>query len=211
MVADLDAVVADQTTVPHAGLFEVADLQIHPRPQPLERRRRIVTKGLLDVLAHEGEVALQNLKAERFLRPEVIGERPLRHPRDLDDVALELFIAGRLDKKLDFRLLYDQISLPTVPHGRHGPDLNSKLGKRISMFQMNDESLDLIFRQARTHSAWRDKPVDDPLLAQVYDLAKMGPTSANIKRPMRIVFESNRRERRRSSSLLWMRATWTRP
>jgi 3-hydroxypropanoate dehydrogenase len=55
------------------------------------------------------------------------------------------------------------------------------------MFQLDDESLDLIFRKARTHSAWLDKPVDDALLAQVYDLAKMGPTSANMC-PMRVVF-----------------------
>ncbi len=46
---------------------------------------------------------------------------------------------------------------------------------------------DLIFRKARTHSVWQAKPVDDALLQQVYDLAKMGPTSANMC-PMRIVF-----------------------
>jgi 3-hydroxypropanoate dehydrogenase len=55
------------------------------------------------------------------------------------------------------------------------------------MIKLNDESLDLIFREARTHSDWLDKPVDDALLAQVYDLAKMGPTSANMC-PMRLVF-----------------------
>jgi 3-hydroxypropanoate dehydrogenase len=55
------------------------------------------------------------------------------------------------------------------------------------MLKLNEESLDLIFRAARTHSVWLDKPVDDSLLAQVYDLAKMGPTSANMC-PMRIVF-----------------------
>src|SRR5438105_3615117 len=55
------------------------------------------------------------------------------------------------------------------------------------MARLNDESLDLIFRKARTHSAWLDEPVDDALLAQVYDLAKMGPTSANMC-PMRLVF-----------------------
>ncbi len=55
------------------------------------------------------------------------------------------------------------------------------------MLQLNDESLDLIFRKARTHSVWLDKPVDDALLVAVYDLAKMGPTSANMC-PMRIVF-----------------------
>jgi 3-hydroxypropanoate dehydrogenase len=50
-----------------------------------------------------------------------------------------------------------------------------------------DDALDLIFRTARTHTAWLDKPVDDALLKQVYDLAKMGPTSANMC-PMRIIF-----------------------
>jgi 3-hydroxypropanoate dehydrogenase len=55
------------------------------------------------------------------------------------------------------------------------------------MGKMNDEGLDLIFRQARTHTVWLDEPVDDALLVQIYDLAKMGPTSANMC-PMRIVF-----------------------
>jgi 3-hydroxypropanoate dehydrogenase len=53
--------------------------------------------------------------------------------------------------------------------------------------QLNDEGLNLLFREARTHSHWQDRPVDDALLKQVYDLAKMGPTSANMC-PMRIVF-----------------------
>jgi 3-hydroxypropanoate dehydrogenase len=56
---------------------------------------------------------------------------------------------------------------------------------------LGSESLDLIFRQARTHTVWLDKPVDDALLAQVYDLAKMGPTSANMC-PLRIVFVKSR-------------------
>ncbi|HEV3260217.1 MAG TPA: malonic semialdehyde reductase [Gemmataceae bacterium] len=52
---------------------------------------------------------------------------------------------------------------------------------------LNDEGLDLIFREARTHGVWLDRPVDDALLRRAYDLAKMGPTSANMC-PMRIVF-----------------------
>jgi 3-hydroxypropanoate dehydrogenase len=52
---------------------------------------------------------------------------------------------------------------------------------------LSSEDLDLEFRKARTHTAWLDKPVDNALLMQVYDLAKMGPTSANMC-PMRIVF-----------------------
>lgn len=56
---------------------------------------------------------------------------------------------------------------------------------------MTDDGLDLIFRKARTHTAWLDKPVDDALLRQVDDLAKLGPTSANMC-PLRIVFVRSR-------------------
>ena len=52
---------------------------------------------------------------------------------------------------------------------------------------VNDAALDVLFRSARTHNAWLAKPVEDALLRQIYDLAKMGPTSANMS-PMRIVF-----------------------
>ena len=61
---------------------------------------------------------------------------------------------------------------------------------------MNDDGLDLIFRKARTHNVWLDKPVDDALLRRVYDLAKMGPTSANMC-PMRIVFVKSREAKER--------------
>jgi 3-hydroxypropanoate dehydrogenase len=56
---------------------------------------------------------------------------------------------------------------------------------------LGHEGLDLIFRNARSYSHWLDKPVDDALLRQVYDLAKMGPTSANMC-PLRIVFVRTR-------------------
>jgi 3-hydroxypropanoate dehydrogenase len=48
-------------------------------------------------------------------------------------------------------------------------------------------SLDVIFREARTYSAWLDRPVSDQLLKDAYELAKIGPTSANSS-PMRIAF-----------------------
>jgi 3-hydroxypropanoate dehydrogenase len=51
----------------------------------------------------------------------------------------------------------------------------------------DNTSLDLLFRHARTHSAWQNKPVEDAVLLQAYDLAKFGPTSANMC-PMRVVF-----------------------
>jgi len=52
---------------------------------------------------------------------------------------------------------------------------------------LNDVALDQLFRSARTHNAWLDKEVTDDQIRQIYDLAKMGPTSANSS-PMRIVF-----------------------
>lgn len=48
-------------------------------------------------------------------------------------------------------------------------------------------ALDRIFRTARTHNVWLERPVEDGLLREVYDLARMGPTSANCC-PMRVVF-----------------------
>lgn len=52
---------------------------------------------------------------------------------------------------------------------------------------VEDVALDILFRQARTHNAWQDRPVPDNLLRQAWDLARMGPTSANCS-PLRIVF-----------------------
>ena len=56
---------------------------------------------------------------------------------------------------------------------------------------LNDLALDQIFRTARTYrrsaDAWLDKQVDDELLHRAYDLAKLGPTSANCQ-PLRVVF-----------------------
>jgi 3-hydroxypropanoate dehydrogenase len=51
----------------------------------------------------------------------------------------------------------------------------------------DEQCLDLIFRNARTHNAWLDKPVSDETLRQLYDTMKWGPTSANAS-PARFVF-----------------------
>ena len=52
---------------------------------------------------------------------------------------------------------------------------------------LTDEALDSIFREARTHTAWLPKDVGDDLLRKIYELAALGPTSANTS-PMRVVF-----------------------
>ena len=61
---------------------------------------------------------------------------------------------------------------------------------------LSNEGQDLIFRNARSYSYWLDKPVDDGLLRQVYDLTKMGPTSANMC-PLRIIFVKSREAKER--------------
>jgi 3-hydroxypropanoate dehydrogenase len=52
---------------------------------------------------------------------------------------------------------------------------------------LSDDAQDLIFRKARSHSVWLDRPVPDDLLRQTYELMKWGATSANGF-PMRVVF-----------------------
>jgi 3-hydroxypropanoate dehydrogenase len=47
--------------------------------------------------------------------------------------------------------------------------------------------LDRLFRTARTHNRWTERPVSDVTLRELYDLVKMGPTSANSS-PARFLF-----------------------
>jgi 3-hydroxypropanoate dehydrogenase len=52
---------------------------------------------------------------------------------------------------------------------------------------LNQAGRDLLFREARTHNGWLDRPVSEDTLRELYDLMKWGPTSANST-PMRVVF-----------------------
>ena len=52
---------------------------------------------------------------------------------------------------------------------------------------ISGEALDQLFRKARTHNGWLPKPVPAKLLREIYDLARLGPTSANSS-PARFVF-----------------------
>lgn len=52
---------------------------------------------------------------------------------------------------------------------------------------LEDNGLDLIFRNARTHNVWRPTPVPEATLREIWDVMKFGPTSANCS-PLRIVF-----------------------
>lgn len=52
---------------------------------------------------------------------------------------------------------------------------------------LDTQALAALFTEARTHNGWTDQPVGDEELTKLYDLTKMGPTSANCS-PARFVF-----------------------
>src|SRR3546814_18145693 len=52
---------------------------------------------------------------------------------------------------------------------------------------LSDNDLDLIFRSARSYNGYLDRPVTRVQIEAIYDLLKMGPTSANVQ-PARFVF-----------------------
>jgi 3-hydroxypropanoate dehydrogenase len=52
---------------------------------------------------------------------------------------------------------------------------------------LDQEGLDLLFLKARTQNGWLDTPVSDEQLRQIYDIMRMGPTSANSC-PARLIF-----------------------
>jgi len=52
---------------------------------------------------------------------------------------------------------------------------------------ISEEAFDQLFREARTHSTWLPEPVSVELLRKAYELARLGPTSANGS-PARFVF-----------------------
>jgi nitroreductase len=61
---------------------------------------------------------------------------------------------------------------------------------------INDADLDTLFRGARSHSKWLDKPVTPQMLMALYDLMRWGPTSANCS-PARIVFCASKASKER--------------
>lgn len=60
-------------------------------------------------------------------------------------------------------------------------DLRERQGK------LDDGSIDLILRSARSHYAWTDRPVSDETLREIYNITINGPTSMNTC-PARFVF-----------------------
>ena len=52
---------------------------------------------------------------------------------------------------------------------------------------LDASAIDLLFREARTHNGWLDRPVPDALLKEAVDIMKFAPTAVNAS-PLRIVF-----------------------
>jgi 3-hydroxypropanoate dehydrogenase len=66
-------------------------------------------------------------------------------------------------------------------------DLTENPKLAILRVSISEDSLDQLFREARTHSTWLPEPVPTELLRRAYELARLGPTSANSS-PGRFVF-----------------------
>src|SRR6266403_4930953 len=65
--------------------------------------------------------------------------------------------------------------------------MTQALGTTVHPNKISSDALDQLFRDARTHSKWLPKKVQVETLREAYELARMGPTSANSN-PARFVF-----------------------
>lgn len=63
------------------------------------------------------------------------------------------------------------------------------------------DALDTIFRTARTRNGWTDAAVSEADLRAIYDLVKMGPTSANCS-PARFAFVSSADKRAKLAEMV---------
>lgn len=66
--------------------------------------------------------------------------------------------------------------------------------------RVSDACLDRLFRAARSYNGYVDRPVGDDLLKELWDLASLGPTSANMS-PARIIWCRSEEAREKLASL----------
>lgn len=72
---------------------------------------------------------------------------------------------------------------------------------RTKIPRLSDPAIDLILRDARSHYAWKDKPVPQELLEAIYDMTASGPTSMNCC-PARFIFVMSQPEKQRLAKSL---------
>ena len=61
------------------------------------------------------------------------------------------------------------------------------MSKQFHDHPLSADALDQLFHEARSYNGWLDKDVSDAQIEAIYELAKMGPTSANMQ-PARFVW-----------------------
>jgi 3-hydroxypropanoate dehydrogenase len=66
--------------------------------------------------------------------------------------------------------------------------------------KVDQSALDILFREARTRNGWKDEPLPESLIHELYDLLKLGPTSANCS-PARFVWVTSREGRDKLAGL----------
>ena len=67
------------------------------------------------------------------------------------------------------------------------PQAEAVANLRNRIQRLDNDGLDLIFREARSFKKWQDREVESSVLHELYDIMKWGPTSQNSN-PGRIVF-----------------------
>lgn len=66
---------------------------------------------------------------------------------------------------------------------------------------LDDDSIDVILADARSHYAWQDKPVSDAMLHRLYEITAAGPTSMNTC-PARFIFVKSQEGKERLAKSL---------
>ncbi len=92
------------------------------------------------------------------------------------------------------------MSIATVPTGEQQAQANHRaLRERIA--RLDDQAIDLILRDARSHYAWQDRKISEDEVRILYDIVANGPTSMNSC-PARFVFVTSEQAKQRLSKAL---------
>lgn len=74
--------------------------------------------------------------------------------------------------------------------------LSAPIALAVLEQSLDEGAVQQLFLRPRTHSRWLNASVDDALLREMYNLAKLAPTSGNSQ-PMRVVFVESREAKER--------------
>ncbi|PPR12209.1 MAG: putative malonic semialdehyde reductase RutE [Alphaproteobacteria bacterium MarineAlpha11_Bin1] len=75
-----------------------------------------------------------------------------------------------------------------MPEEKALSDARARISEYRNRIQhLNNNEIDLLFREARNHNWWQDKEVSDGQLREIWEIMKFGSTSSNTQ-PARIIF-----------------------